>query len=204
MNISKLTQESKLVLSTNIKKRINYLVNELKNVLMFRYLIEKDLHEIQSKYWLFLYFYRIKNKLVIRNNNLTEELCYLTIWWLMYIFTLLKVPEFDIDKWMRAKLICRIHNVEEKKLGLVKPCCCLYLLQTRNIVNFLTKNYNRLEEIRSELKRHYRYNEKEKKWEIIQENLPDLKKKMKRSYIDEKSVKSIEGCLNITLPVLFD
>ena len=145
-----------------------------------------------------------QNKLAIRNDNLTEELCYLTIWWLMYIFTLLKVPEFDIDKWMRAKLICRIDNVEGKKLGLVKPCCCLYLLQTRNIVNFLTKKYNGLGEIRSELKRHYRYNEKEKEWEIIQENLPDLKKKMKRSYIDEKSVKSIEGCLKITLPVLFD
>ena len=78
------------------------------------------------------------------------------------------------------------------------------MFQTKNIVNFLTNNFNLSEDIELELKRHYRYNKQEKVWEIIQENMQDFVIKMKRSCIDEKLKVSIERCLKLKIPEFFD
>ena len=127
--MSSSTKEAKLVLLGSIKTRILSIMKELKPILMFRYLVEKPLKVMQSKFYKQFTHLEI-NKIVTRSKSSIEENMYSSILCLMYLFSIFSYPEFDLDKWLRAKIVCNIHQSLNSKDKFSMPCYCLYLIGT--------------------------------------------------------------------------
>ena len=71
---------------------------------------------------------------ITKASSSIEEIIYSTILCLTYLLSILSYPEFDPNKWMRAKVTWSMHQNINYKASFISPCWCLYLIKTKDLV----------------------------------------------------------------------
>ena len=89
------------------------------------------------------------------------------------------------------------------KASFISPCWCLYLIETKDLVERIYWTKKRDEIIASELSKWYSFDRNESKWKLIENKKEELIKRLSKTLEDKISIKRIEACLKIKIP-LFD
>ena len=88
-----------------------------------------------------------KGKTVKSKQNYSEQSLYIVMCCYIYIYSLLRHLNFDLDKAMRTMLICQMHSDKKQKQLKSVGCCCLYSITAKSILKSLKDSGYREKEI---------------------------------------------------------
>ena len=118
--ISEASQETILEIIHRLKLLLQTYIRELKPYIQFRYLIEKKISENL-----------LESETAQSLSDFQEDSCYFLVCCLMYLYSILRHPMFDIDANMRAKMIWEKHSPSGKNTMKNIGCNWLYFIQKR-------------------------------------------------------------------------
>ena len=185
------SQETKLEIIHRLKLLLQTYIRELKPYIQFRYLIEKKISENL-----------LESETAQSLSDFQEDSCYFLVCCLMYLYSILRHPMFDIDANMRAKMIWEKHSPSGKNTMKNIGCNWLYFIQTKNILESLKSKTYRKEEISTHFSKYFVWFDRKEKLEMRKTEKKRFVQKFQSVIHDDQMINILSEKFQVNLNIL--